>query len=126
MDVGRRRPARVGRRRRLSPEKFWPLSAGRGFSQSCKAGMTQFTVVIPTFNRSHLVRRAIDSALQQTLRPEQIIVVDDGSTDDTESACRAYGSAIQYVRQPNAGVSSARNHGIRLARQPWTAFLDSD
>lgn len=86
----------------------------------------QFTVVIPTFNRSRLVQRAIESALGQTLRASQIIVVDDGSTDDTREVCRKYGNAIEYVRQPNSGVSTARNNGIRRVRQPWTAFLDSD
>ena len=88
--------------------------------------MDQFTVVIPTFNRSRLVQRAIESVFGQTLRANQIIVVDDGSTDDTREVCRKYGNAIEYVRQPNSGVSMARNNGIRLARNPWTAFLDSD
>jgi glycosyltransferase involved in cell wall biosynthesis len=53
-------------------------------------------------------------------------VVDDGSTDDTREVCRKYANAIEYVHQPNSGVSTARNNGIRLACHPWTAFLDSD
>ncbi len=88
--------------------------------------MCEFSVVIPTFNRSRLVRRAIESALNQTLPAKQIIVVDDGSTDDTDDVCQKYGKAIEYVRQTNAGVSVARNQGVSLARHPWTAFLDSD
>ncbi len=88
--------------------------------------MCQFTVVIPTYNRSRLLDRAIASALGQSLRPGQVIVVDDGSSDDTAEVCRKHGEAIQYVFQPNAGVAAARNHGARLARHPWTAFLDSD
>jgi glycosyltransferase involved in cell wall biosynthesis len=86
----------------------------------------EFAAIIPTFNRSRLVRRAIESALGQTVRPRQLIVVDDGSTDDTADMCRQYAGAIEYVRQPNQGVSAARNAGIRLVRHPWTAFLDSD
>jgi Glycosyl transferase family 2 len=82
--------------------------------------------VIPTFNRSRLVRRAIESAFAQTVRPNQVIIVDDGSTDDTEAVCREYGNTIEYVRQRNQGVAAARNHGIRLVRHSWTAFLDSD
>ena len=88
--------------------------------------MCQITAVIPTFNRGQLVQRAIESALNQTFRASQIVVVDDGSTDDTAEVCRKYAGFIEYVRQPNSGVSKARNHGVRLARHPWTAFLDSD
>jgi glycosyltransferase involved in cell wall biosynthesis len=88
--------------------------------------MVQFSVVLPTFNRGHLVKRAIESALGQTFRASQIIVVDDGSTDDTEEVSRKFGNSIEYVRQSNAGVSSARNNGIRRVRHAWTAFLDSD
>jgi glycosyltransferase involved in cell wall biosynthesis len=88
--------------------------------------MCQFTVIIPTYNRSRLVQRAIDSALGQSLPPARIIVIDDGSTDNTAEVCARYGSAIDYVRQKNAGVSAARNSGIRLAKTPWIAFLDSD
>lgn len=88
--------------------------------------MTDFTVVIPTFNRARLVVRAIESVLRQTLPPRQIIVVDDGSTDGAVEVCRGYAPSVEYIHQPNAGVSAARNCGIRLARHPWTAFLDSD
>jgi len=86
----------------------------------------QFSVVIPTFNRGRLVQRAIESVLGQTVAASQIIVVDDGSTDNTKEVCGRYGNAIDYVRQANLGVSTARNSGIRLARHLWTAFLDSD
>ena len=88
--------------------------------------MCEITVVIPTFNRAHLVERAIESALRQTLQPSQVVVVDDGSTDGTAEVCANYSKSIEYVRQSNQGVSAARNCGIRLARYPWTAFLDSD
>jgi glycosyltransferase involved in cell wall biosynthesis len=88
--------------------------------------MDEITAIIPTFNRSRLVRRAIESALAQTVRPSQVIVVDDGSSDDTAEVCSRYAGRIEYVRQKNQGVSAARNQGIRLVRHPWTAFLDSD
>ena len=74
-----------------------------------------------------LVERAVRSVLAQTRPVKEIIVVDDGSTDDTEQALRAaFGDRIRYVRQPNGGVSSARNHGLRIARGRYLALLDSD
>lgn len=88
--------------------------------------MSGMTVIIPTFNREKLVKRAIESALNQTVKPEQIIVVDDGSTDGTPEICEEFGDAIEYLRQANAGVAVARNRGIKAARHEWIAFLDSD
>jgi hypothetical protein len=88
--------------------------------------MSAISVVIPTFNRALLVRRAIESVHRQTVRPAQIIVVDDGSTDETTEAIRGCSDSLEYVRQANAGAAAARNTGIRLARYPWIAFLDSD
>ncbi|MGB7218699.1 MAG: glycosyltransferase family A protein [Vicinamibacterales bacterium] len=84
------------------------------------------TAVIPTFNRARLLGRAIESVLNQTAPPSQVIVVDDGSSDNTAQICRTYAGRIEYVFQENAGVSAARNLGIHLARSPWVAFLDSD
>jgi glycosyltransferase involved in cell wall biosynthesis len=86
----------------------------------------EFTVIIPTFNRAPLLERAISSVLAQTVAPAEILVIDDGSTDDTASLCAKYGETITYVRQPNGGVAAARNTGIRRASSPWIAFLDSD
>jgi O-antigen/teichoic acid export membrane protein/glycosyltransferase involved in cell wall biosynthesis len=88
--------------------------------------ITGISVIIPAFNREQLLKRAIESVLNQTVKPEQIIVVDDGSTDGTPEMCRQFSGSIEYVRQPNAGVAAARNHGIKLARHAWIAFLDSD
>ncbi len=88
--------------------------------------MPEISVVIPTYNRAQYVTRAVDSVLAQTLAATEIIVVDDGSTDDTESRLRAYGDRLHYLRQENAGVSAARNAGIAAARGEWIAFLDSD
>src|SRR5690349_3902585 len=85
------------------------------------------SVVIPTFNRGDLVCDAINSALAQTLVPRQIIVIDDGSKDDTGERLRSlYGGRIEYRRQANAGLPAARNHGIAAATEPFVAFLDDD
>ena len=86
----------------------------------------EITVVIPTYNRMGLIARAIESVLDQTMQPAQVIVVDDGSTDGTAQVVKAYASRVQYAWQCNAGGSAARNADVKLATQPWIAFLDSD
>lgn len=87
----------------------------------------EVSAIIPTYNRRDLVLRAIDCVLAQTRPVAQVIVVDDGSTDGTREALAArYGDRIEYVWQPNAGVSAARNHGLSLARGRYLALLDSD
>jgi glycosyltransferase involved in cell wall biosynthesis len=91
-----------------------------------QSGRGTVSVVIPTYNRAQFVGEAIESVLGQTARPLEIIVVDDGSTDDTEAVCRKFGAQIRYIRQANGGVSAARNHGIRESRGDLIAFLDSD
>ena len=88
--------------------------------------MSSVSVVIPTLNHGRYIRRAIDSVLAQTKAPDEVVVVDDGSTDDTEEVLASYGNAIQYVYQDNQGVSAARNTGIRLSTSNWVAFLDAD
>jgi glycosyltransferase involved in cell wall biosynthesis len=88
---------------------------------------TEVSVIIPTYNRRELVQRAIDSVLAQTHPIDEILVVDDGSTDGTGDALRArYGERIRYHRQDNAGVSAARNAGMTLATGRYFALLDSD
>jgi len=84
------------------------------------------SVVIPTFNRSAFVKEAVASALAQVNVDMEVIVVDDGSTDDTGEVLRDFGDRITVYRQENAGVSSARNTGIRNAKGDWIALLDSD
>jgi len=86
------------------------------------------SVIIPTYNRAHLIGRAIQSGLAQTYRDFEIIVVDDGSTDDTESVVRGFEDGrIRYVRLPeNKGGNAARNAGIEAAGGRFIAFLDSD
>lgn len=84
------------------------------------------SIVIPTHNRSGIVRRAIDSVLAQTFTDLEILVVDDGSTDDTRAALAGYPERVRYIHQENGGPASARNHGMRLARGQYIGFLDSD
>jgi len=84
------------------------------------------SIVIPTYNRSNIVRRAIDSVLAQSFTDLEILVVDDGSTDDTRAALAGYPERVRYVHQENGGPAAARNHGMRLARGEYIGFLDSD
>jgi len=86
----------------------------------------RISAVIPSYNRATTLARALDSVLAQALAPLEIIVVDDGSTDDTRSIVESYGQCVRYVHQANAGVASARNSGALAARGDWIAFLDSD
>ena len=81
--------------------------------------MPAVSVIVPTFNRSKLVVNAIQSVLCQTYQDYEIIVVDDGSTDDTEEALTPYMDRIQYVYQANLGASAAQNRGVQLARGKW-------
>lgn len=83
------------------------------------------SVVIPTYNREKRLPAAIRSVLGQSLPPSEIIVIDDGSTDGTPALVDGF-PEVRYVRQENRGVSAARNHGIRVAKHEWIAFLDSD
>ncbi len=84
------------------------------------------SVIIPTFNRAAWVCEAIDSVLAQSVPPCEIIVVDDGSTDDTPERLNTYGHQISVLSQPNRGVSAARNLGIRHSKGRFIALLDSD
>lgn len=86
----------------------------------------KITVVIPAYNAAWCVARAIDSVLGQSWPDYELVVVDDGSTDDTARVLDSYGAAIRVVRQPNAGLSAARNAGIAAAKGEWVAFLDAD
>lgn len=85
------------------------------------------SVIIPTYNRRQVLLRAIDSVLSQTVVADEIIVVDDGSTDDTRKLLQlTYGERIKVLVQNNKGVSAARNTGIRNSSSAWIALLDSD
>jgi len=84
------------------------------------------SVVIPAYNLGKHIARAIDSVLAQTHKPDEIIVVDDGSTDDTAGQIKKYGDRVKYLYQQNSGASVARNTGIKAAKSQWIAFLDGD
>ena len=86
----------------------------------------KISVVIPTFNRLSVLTRALDSAINQTIKPHEIIVIDDGSSDQTRNWIRNKFPEINYFYQKNMGVSTARNTGIDMAKGDWIAFLDSD
>lgn len=84
----------------------------------------KISVIIPTFNRANFILNCIQSVQKQTYKIDEIIVIDDGSNDNTKELLRHLD--ITYIQQPNKGVSSARNRGILLAKNEWIAFLDSD
>ncbi len=88
--------------------------------------MSSISVVIPTYNRSVLLERALDSVLAQTLPVDEVIIVDDGSTDNTSYMLRSRYPEVNLIEQNNQGVSAARNTGIAAARHDWIALLDSD
>jgi glycosyltransferase involved in cell wall biosynthesis len=84
------------------------------------------SVVLPAYNGDLFIAAAIDSALAQTIIPFEIIVVDDGSNDATESIVRSYGDRVSYIRQQNKGTSGAYNTGIAAASGDYIAFLEQD
>ena len=89
--------------------------------------MPRVSVIIPTYNRAHLIRQALESALAQTCRDFEIIVADDGSTDHTAEVVAQFGSAVTYIPLPHRDQPAAtRNGGLRVARGEFVAFLDSD
>lgn len=85
-----------------------------------------FSVVIPVFNREHLISQTLDSLAEQQFRDFEVIVVDDGSTDGTVNVVRAHRQPTVLIQQANQGPGAARNTGIRAARGQYLAFLDSD
>jgi glycosyltransferase involved in cell wall biosynthesis len=91
--------------------------------------VSRISVIIPTYNRAALLREAIESVLAQTRAADEIIVVDDGSTDDTRATVadrEQRDGRVRYVWQPNAFQSAARNNGVRHATGDLLLFLDSD
>jgi glycosyltransferase involved in cell wall biosynthesis len=84
------------------------------------------TVIIPTYNREQYISEAIDSVLAQTYSNIELIIVDDGSTDNTIERLQTYGPKLRYIQQENGGIGAARNAGIAQATGEFLAFLDSD
>jgi len=95
-------------------------------SQTDNNKVLAISVVIPAYNTAKYISRAIDSVLAQTRPADEIIVVDDGSTDNTEEIVKKYSEKVNYICQENAGASVARNTGIKAANSKWIAFLDGD
>jgi glycosyltransferase involved in cell wall biosynthesis len=95
-------------------------------SQPSDTNAYTVTAVIPAYNAEKYIARAIDSVLAQTHQPDEIIVVDDGSTDATAEIIKRYTPQVQYIYQENAGGSIARNTAIEAAKSEWVAFLDAD
>jgi len=87
---------------------------------------SRVTVILPVFNREHIVGRAIESALSQTYKAAEIIVVDDGSTDGTRAVLEKFGDQLTVLTQPNQGPYPARNLALRHAHGDYIAFLDAD
>lgn len=84
------------------------------------------SVIVPTYNCARFVGAAIDSVLGQSYHPIEVVVVDDGSSDDTLAALSGFGERIRVFKQPNGGPAAARNHAVAQARGEYLAFLDGD
>jgi glycosyltransferase involved in cell wall biosynthesis len=84
------------------------------------------SIIIPCYNGAPFLRDALDSALRQTVPPSEVILVDDGSTDDSAAIAEAYGPPVRVIRQDNQGESVARNAGLAAARSNYVVFLDAD
>src|SRR5215213_6400356 len=91
-----------------------------------QGGLSMVAAIIPVYNGASQIQRSIESVLAQTRQVDEVIVIDDGSTDQTADVVRSYGDRVRLLQQKNAGVAAARNHGMREARSQWIAFLDHD
>ena len=99
---------------------------GYGLTPERKEFRPLVTVLLPVFNRSGPLIEAVQSCVDQTWRPIEILVIDDGSTDDPETALAPFGAAVGIIHKPNGGVASARNLGLRMAQGDFIQLLDSD
>lgn len=88
--------------------------------------MANVSVVIPCYNGARFLRETLESAVAQTHSPLEILVIDDGSTDDSAAIAESFGPPVRVIRQSNQGESVARNRGIEEAKGNWVAFLDAD
>jgi glycosyltransferase involved in cell wall biosynthesis len=99
---------------------------GEAAEASLTTRLTGVSVIIPAYNYAQYLPMAIDSALGQSCQSLEVIVVDDGSTDQTRAVVAAYGDRVRYIYQANAGLSAARNTGIQNATHPFLILLDAD
>ena len=84
------------------------------------------SVVIPSYNRSRFIAETLESVLAQTLQPDEVLVVDDGSTDDTAAIAESFAPRVRVFRRSNQRPAAARNFGVQQATSEWIAFLDDD
>src|SRR5258708_19685267 len=115
--------------------RSWGLLGGLAFPKCPQSHSTKgrymrgrrppVSVIIPCYNGRRFLSQAIDSVLVQTIVPAEIIVVDDGSTDDSAEVAESYGPPVRVIRQANQGESAARNVGIAAARGDYLLFLDA-
>jgi glycosyltransferase involved in cell wall biosynthesis len=109
------------------PDNGNPSLYGRASSSEAEDAMkVRFSVLIPAYNREKYVRQTIDSVLSQTFTDYEVIVIDDGSKDQTLQVLESYGTRIKVIRQPNRGAEAARNNAAALACGEYLAMLDSD
>src|SRR5262245_20450367 len=106
------------------PDKSTEASCRRLTDEDMAA--LDISVIIPTYNRVDIVGGAVDSALAAVEPGDEVLVVDDGSTDQTATRLGSYGDRIRYVQSEHVGPGAVRNRGVREARKPLVAFLDSD
>src|SRR5579863_3741450 len=128
LPVPRQRPAALPPQRRPASGSAAALARpGPSSTAGCAMSDPLVSVVIPAYNSSRTIAQTLESALTQGIAEIEVIVVDDGSSDDTaEIVRRSEDHRLRLVQRPNGGVASARNAGIELARGEWVAFLDSD
>lgn len=88
--------------------------------------MVRVSVIIPNYNRAEIVGDTVENMLRQSLAPHEVIVIDDGSTDDSVEVLRSFGDRITLIQQPNQGPGAARNAGLKLATGEFVQFMDSD
>ena len=111
----------------MTPGTLCPLDADSGTAASLSADSTpEVTVAIPVYNGGRTIGAALQSVFEQTYTNYEVIVVDDGSTDDTAVQVTKWADRVRYQRQPNSGPASARNAALRSARGRYVAFLDAD
>lgn len=115
-------PGQPGRSANTTPSP----AADHSRTADTSAASPTFSIVIATYNYGHLIERAIQSVLHQTHAPHEIIVVDDGSTDDTAERMRRYADRVRYVRKENEGQSSAYNLGALTASADFVYILDAE
>ena len=110
---------------RFAPSQDKPSASATAEAETT-AAKPRVSVIIPTYNRGGLLEEAVDSVLTQTFRDFELVVVDDGSTDDTRERLERFGQRVTCVSQPNRGVSAARNTGVARSSGDLIALLDSD